>query len=329
MRLRRTRRKRAGLYPAFGLLLLSALWAVDSLRIDLFPHFGAETLSLAQRQVALLSVFAALAATIALARRLEFPRGRSAWACAGIGLGLFVVPAALEAFAQNWVSALDRVAVFSLTPVFAVVLEPYLQGADPRRGKAALASALAAVAGILSIFPLQIPGSFRAGAALCALLVAAFAIAAANCFAVRLARNLSGRSTLPMAAQSAAVGSFCFAAAAVLAPHPAWRSSALPSQLLPLFLIDLPALFLLFWLLQRLAASRMTARFLLAPLFAILAGMALQPASPPLRAWLGLALLTGGAGWLVFAPGEKSEEENLALLNVLGADSPHRLPPGN
>jgi drug/metabolite transporter (DMT)-like permease len=310
MRLHRTGRTRDGLSPTVGLLLLSALWAVASLRTDLFPSLGADSLSPAPRQAALFSVFAAVAASIAVARRLEFPRGRRAWACAGIGLGLFVVPVALVACAQGWVSALDRVVVFSLTPVFAVVLEPYLQGTELRQGKAALASALAAVAGILCLFPVDIPGSFRAAAALCVLLAAVVSIAATNCVAVRLAHNLAGRSTLPMAAQAGAGSAVCFVAAAAFTPHTAWRWSAMPSQLLGLFVIELPALFLLFWLMRRLAASRMTARFFLAPLFAILAGMALEPTSPPLRAWLGLALLAGGAGWLVFAPEEETEVKN-------------------
>ena len=310
-----------------GLLLLSAFWAANSLRGDLFPHFGVEGLSSVQRQAVLYSVFAAVAAGLALARRVEFPRGRSAWACAGVGLGFFVVPTALGAFALDWVSALDRVAVFSLTPVFAVVLEPYLQGSEPRRGRAALAGALGAVAGILGLFPLQIPGSWRAGAALCALVAAALCIAATNCFGVRLARNLVGRSVLAMAAQAGAASAVCFAAAAVFTPHGAWRWSALLPQLLWLLGIDLPALFLLFWLMRRLAASRMTARFLLAPLFAIAAGIALQPTFPPLRGWLGLALLAGGAGWLVFAPAERSDAEERGLLNVFPGDSTRRPPP--
>ena len=310
MRLCRTGGPGGGLSPAVGLLLLSALWAVASLRSELFPSLGADTLSSVQRQAAIFSVFAAVAASIAVARRVKFPRGRHAWACAGIGVGLFVVPAALVACAQGWISTLDRVAVFSLTPVFAVVLEPYLQGTALRQGKAALASALAAVAGTLCLFPLDIPGSFRAGVALCALLAAAISIAASNCLAVRLARNLAGLSTLPMAAQAGAGSAVCFAAAAAFTPRATWRWSALPSQLLGLFVIEIPALFLLFWLMRRLAASRMTARFFLAPLFAILAGMALEPTSPPVRAWLGLALLAGGAGWLVFAPEEITEVSN-------------------
>jgi drug/metabolite transporter (DMT)-like permease len=317
-----------GLSSALGLLLLSALWALASLRTDLLPHFSSNTPSPVQSQAVLFSVFAAVAASIAVARRIEFPRGRRAWACAGIGLGLFVVPAALAAYAQDWVSTLDRVAVFSLTPVFAVVLEPYLQGSEPRQGKAALAGALAAVAGILCLLRLDVPGSFRAGTALCMLLAAAFGIAATNCFAVRLALNLAGHSTLPMAAQAGAVSAACFAVVAVaFGPRTEWHWSALPFQLLGLVVIDLPALFLLFWLMRRLAASRITARFLFGPLFTILAGIALEPTSLPVRAWLGVALLAGGAGWLAFAPAEKSEVEELDPMNVLSARSPRQQPP--
>jgi drug/metabolite transporter (DMT)-like permease len=324
MRLHKSGRTRVGLSPTLGLLLLSALWAAASLRTDLFPSVGADSLSPAACQAALFSVFAAVAASIAVARRAKFPQKRHAWACACIGLGLFVVPAALVACAQASVSTLDRVAVFSLTPVFAVVLEPYLQGIPPRQGKAALAGALAAVAGILFILPLDIPGSFGARAALCALLAAALSIAATNCFAVRLARNPVGGSILPMAALAGVGSAACFAAASAFTPRTAWQWSALPSLLLGLLAIELPSLFLLFWLMRRLAASRMTARFLLAPLFTILVGMALEPTPPPVRAWFGMVLLAGGAGWLVFAPAETSE---LEPLNALTADTRRQPPP--
>ena len=315
-----------GLAPVLGLLLLSALWAADSLRGDLFPEFRVESLSSAQRQAVLYSVIAAVAACLAVARRVEFPRGRSAWVCAGVGLGFFVVPSALGAFVQDWVSALDRVAIFSLTPVFATILEPYLQGSGPRRGRAALAGALGAVAGILVLFPLQTPGSLRGGAALCALVVAAMCIAVTNCFGVGLARNMAGGSTLTMAALAGAASAGYFVSASLFRPHTVWRWNVLLPQLLWLLAIDLPAVFLLFWLLGRLAASRMTARFLLAPLFAIVAGIVLQPTFPPLRGWLGLVLLAGGSGWLVFAPAERSDAEERGLLKLFPGDSSSRPP---
>jgi drug/metabolite transporter (DMT)-like permease len=327
MRLPRSGRANTGLSPSVGLLLLSALWAATSLRTELFPAFGTDGLPPVLRQAVLFFVFAAVAGSLSVARRVEFPRGRYAWACAAIGFGLFVVPVGLVAFAQDGLPTLDRVAVFSLTPVFAVVLEPYLQGSGPRQGRAALAGALAAVAGILFLFPLDLPGSFRAVAALCGLVAAALGIAATNCLAVRLAHDLSARSTLPMAAQAGAAAAGCFAAAAALAPHSAWRWSALPFQFLWLFVIDGPALFLLFWLMGRMAASRMTAPFLLAPLFTILAGLALEPSSPPLRGWLGMALLAGGAGWLIFAPAETPEIQDLEPLNAITMDTPRRPPP--
>jgi drug/metabolite transporter (DMT)-like permease len=319
--------RRIGMPPALGLLLLSALWALGSLRSDLFPQFGADPLTHTQADAALFCIFAVVAACMAVVRRVEFPRGPAAWTSAGIGLGLFVVPAAVVAWAQGSLSTLDRVAVFSLTPVFAVVLEPHLQGSNPARGKAALGAALAAVAGILCIFPLQIPGSLRAGMALLALLAAAIGIAAANCIAVRLALRVADRSTLPMAAQAAGASGICFAAAAFFAPRNPWNWSGLASQCLGLLLFDLPALFLLFWLMRRLAASRMTARFLLAPLITVLAGMALEFPALSARAWLGIALLAGGAGWLVFAPAERNDVEGLNLRNALTADSPRRPPP--
>jgi len=321
-----TERTRKGMPATLGLLLLSALWAVAWLRTDLFPHSGADMLSTARGQAALFFIFAAVAACMSLARRVEFPRGRYAWACAGIGVGLFVVPAGVAACTQDWVSRLDQVAFFSLTPVFAVVLEPYLQDGAPRQGKNALAGALAAIAGILCLFPLDLPGSFRAGVAWCFLIATVVGIAAINCFAVRLARDLSGRSTLAMAAEAGAASAVFFAAAAALTPHSGWRWSEISPQFVWAMLIDLPALLLLFWLMRRLSASRMAARFLIAPLFATLGGIALEPMLPPVRALLGIALLAAGAGWLVFAPEETNDGEEGHSLTVIPADLPRRPP---
>jgi len=317
MRLFPAQRTHAGPSPKLGLLLLSVLWAAASLRSDLLLNAATGPLNATQTQALLFSLFAVLATSIAWARRRKFPGGRHFWSSFGIGVALFVVPAALIACAQGSISRLDQVAVFSLTPVFAIVLEPHLQGAVPRPPKAGLAGALAAVAGTLCIFPLDLPGSARAGAALCALFAAAFCIAAANCLAVRLAHKADGRSLVAMAAQASAAPAVCFAAVSLFTPHAPWQRSALAGQLLWIIFIDLPALFLLFWLMPRMTASRMTARFCLAPLFAIVASIAIESASPPARAFFGLLLLAGGAGWLVFAPSEVAESEKLNSLSAL------------
>jgi drug/metabolite transporter (DMT)-like permease len=321
MTLRRNRRALTALSPALGLLLLSVLWAADSLRGDLAPQLRVESLPPLEQQALLSSLFAVVAACLAVVRRVRFPRGRSAWACAGLGLGFFVIPTALGAVTQNWVSALDRVAIFALTPVFAAVLEPYLQGGEPRRGKAALAGALCGVAGILGIFPLRSPGSLRAVAALCALGAAAVCLAATNCLGVRLARTLASASSLAMAAQAGTAGALCFWAASWFTPHPAWQWNGLLPQLVWSLSIDLPAMFLLFWLLPRMAASRMTARFLLAPLLAIVADILLQPMMPPLQGWVALVLLAAGSGWLVFAPPERTDAEEQDSLKLFPGGS--------
>ncbi len=215
-----------------------------------------------------------------------------------------------------------------LTHVFAVVLQPYLQDGPPGRGKAALAGSICAVAGILFDFPIDVPGSIRAGTALCTLVAAALGIAVTNCFAVRLARTVANCSILPMAAQAGAASAVCFVLASAITPHTAWRWRASPSEFLASFAIDLLSLFLLFSLMRRVAASRMTARFLIAPLFTILAGEALQPSFPPERACLGMFLRAGGAGWLVFPPAEQGEESESAPLNALFTESSRRPPHG-
>jgi drug/metabolite transporter (DMT)-like permease len=304
---------RAGLLPAFGLVLLSALWAFGWLLPDLLPQSGGRAVSLPLGEAILFSAFAATSAFIAKMQQLEFPRGRRAWIGAGIGVGLFVVPGCAAAFARGWVSNFDAVAVFCLTPVFAVVLEPYLQDNPPRKGKAALAGALVAIAGILCLLPLETPGSFRAGAALVVLLMAAFVVAATNCVAVRVASTVPGPSSLTLAAQAGGASAILFAAIAGVTRSAEGDSSGLTIYLLRLFLVDLPGLFVLFWLMRRLSAARMTARFLVAPLLASLASLALERTLPPLRGLLGLVLVAAGSGWLVFAPAEPDREARFTL----------------
>jgi drug/metabolite transporter (DMT)-like permease len=55
----------------------------------------------------------------------------------------------------------------------------------------------------------------------------------------------------------------------------------------------------------RMTAVRVSTRFVLAPLFAILIGMAIdRPAVGP-RIWLGMLLAAGGAAWLLFVPDDQ------------------------
>ena len=286
---------------AAALAGLSLLWALGSLRGDLWPGLlrEAEALPLLERQALEWAGLAAgAAALVALAGRARWPQGRQARDAVFAGLGLLAVPALLVDAAGTWVDGLTRVALFSLTPVLAVVLEPYLGGEDAAQTHGALLPALVAVAGVLCVFPVELPGGPQAALAWAAVVLAALCAAAANCRAVRAAREAAEWRAAPMAALAAATAAVVLGAASActvrvvvppgMATEAAW-----------LALVDLPALLLLFWLMKRMTAARMTLRFVLAPLLASLASVALLRPAVSLRAAAGLALMTAGAGWML------------------------------
>jgi drug/metabolite transporter (DMT)-like permease len=64
---------------------------------------------------------------------------------------------------------------------------------------------------------------------------------------------------------------------------------------------------LLYWLMRRMSAARMTTRFVIAPLMANLIAMALFRPPFDVRTDLGLLLIVSGAGWLLFAHDEETE----------------------
>ena len=292
---------------AGALFLLSLLWALDGLGPDLFPALRHSPMSAMERQAVTFAVLAMLAAAYARKRCASLPVRQDLVKWAAIGLLLFTVPALITAFTQGWVSQLERVAIFSLTPVFAVVFEPHL-GSGAHRGSGGLTAALAGVAGALCIFPLSIPGTPGAAAAALALVLAVACLAIGNCIAVHLASSHSGGALAFCAAFACGSAAVVFAVASAITEH---AQSLLPldvPQLVWLVIIDVPALILLFWLLREMSAVRMTARFILAPLLTILAGIALEQPAVTTRMVLGVALMGAGSMWLVFAPDEVSEK---------------------
>jgi len=144
--------------PAGALMLLCLLWAVASLRSDLLPgSLPQSDSSPLVNQASILAVFAIVAAATAFLRKANWPRGRSLLGAALIGVGLLALPAFLVELAKGLVDNSTRVALFSLVPVFAVVLEPYLGSASQTPQRGGLAAALVAVAGTALIFPLDLP----------------------------------------------------------------------------------------------------------------------------------------------------------------------------
>ena len=172
------------------MLLLCFLWSLGSLRSDLLPNLTANLLPSLERGSIPFLLLAVVSASFAVAREVEWPRGRQIWDSVLIGLGLFVVPASLVYLSKQWVPELTRVALFSLAPVFAVVFVPYIGGTEGPKG--GLAAALAAVSGTLCVFPVETPGSIASGCAFCGVIVAAACAAAATCKAVLVASTLRG-----------------------------------------------------------------------------------------------------------------------------------------
>jgi drug/metabolite transporter (DMT)-like permease len=294
-----------------ALFLLSLLWAFDGLGPDLLPALRRSPMPAMERQAITYGLVALLAAAFARKKRAKLPGGRIAAAWTGIGLLLFAAPVMLSAVAQNEISQLERVAIFSLTPVLAVVLEPHL-GNSSQRSAGALIAALAAVAGALCIFPLDVPGTPVAAAAALATVMAVACAAIGNCFAVRCATSGSNSLWTMSAALACGAGAIAFAVASTCTEQAKWT---LPNglQSARLALIDVPALMLLFWLLGRMSAVRMTTRYLLAPLITVLAGIALEQPAITTRMILGTGLMGAGVVWLLVAPDEDINASSIGM----------------
>ena len=297
--------------------LLSLLWALGSLRSDLLgPIFHSWNLLPTFERLALpLVLFALAAAAFAVIRKSRWPRGLLLLDALLVSLGLFIAPGILLFLAGARVSDLTRVVLFSLTPVFASVLEPHFGRTGTPQSAGSLVAPLIAVAGTLFLFPFDLPQSLAAASAFAAVLLAVVCIAAANCYAVRIASFFPPAALLPFAVVASGAAALAFAAIAICSGTSLPRLSTLLPELLWSTLIDLPALALLFWLLRRLSATRMTTRFLIAPLFANLIALALFHPSTDLRAILGILLVTIGSGWILLTPHE-SPSSGTSQLNL-------------
>jgi drug/metabolite transporter (DMT)-like permease len=286
-----------------GLLILCFLWSVASLRSDLFSGLAPAKLPPIQRQGLPLALLAIAAALFSLMRREQWPKGPRLVASILVGLGLFVAPAISFLIAKEWLGNLTQVALFSITPVFGVVFEPYIGSRDLNpQARGSLLAALAAVVGTLCVIPAGPPNSIETAGGYCVILLAAAAVAAANCVAVNTAIELKRNPLAPMAAIAALTAVAGLGPLSALTEPPLLRLRALGPELAWSAVAELPELLLLFWLMRRMSAVRMTTRFILTPLLASLIGLVLLRPSVGLRAGAGLLLMAAGATWLLLAP---------------------------
>jgi drug/metabolite transporter (DMT)-like permease len=292
--------------PVAGLMLLCLLWAAGWVHADLFPGSTAGLrLSPLLSEAALLGIFAALAAAAALLGKRAWPVKGVAGSAALVGFGLFVAPAVLTGLGRQWNDDSTRVALFSLTPLFAVIFEPYVGPGSEQvvEARGGFVAALAAVGGTLLVFPVNLPHSYGSAIALIGLAVAAASVAAANCLGVRIVQQ-SGNSALTFAAMVAGSAAVLLGIVGLTFRHN--DAAAVPLNLSAIS--DLIALTLLFWLMRQMAATQMTTRFLIAPLLANLIGLAFLRPHVEIQSWIGLLLIGFGAGWMLFALPDRGNE---------------------
>jgi drug/metabolite transporter (DMT)-like permease len=301
------------LRPVAALLLLSTLWALVALRSDLLPQFAPVQMDGPQFlfEALTLGLFSILTAAAAWIRIAPWPHGKAIGACAAVGVGLFAAPALLVHFSAGQVSDFTRVAVFSLVPVFSAVLEPHVLTDAATQNNRGLMAALVGVAGTLCIFPVDLPISFESSCALAAVVVAAACIAAANCWAVRIARETE---SLAPSAAIAGAGAALLLAAFSLTGTKGLNAERFGPQAAWAIAVDLPGLALLFWLMRSMTATRMSTRFLIAPLLASLAGLALLRAPIGIRNGLGLSLIALSSGWLLFMREDQPELHGSSII---------------
>jgi drug/metabolite transporter (DMT)-like permease len=302
--------KKVAGFPVAALLFLCFLWSLGSLRIDLLPALDSHTLPPMEKQGLPLALLAITASLFAVAKRTKCPQSHQILSAILIGLGLFVAPALLVSLSNQGISELTRVALFSLVPVFTVVFEPHISGVTGQQQRGALIAALLAVGGTLCIFPADTPNSIASAVAFGAVVLAAACIGAANCFAVRAATES------PTITTAAIAGFTAFACYTLLGPFvekEAWTWHGIGPELVWSAIVGLPALLLLFWLMRRMSAARMTTRFVIAPLMTALIGIALFRPEVSLRDILGFVLIAAGAGWLLFARDEEPDDASQRL----------------
>jgi len=309
------RRSRA--LPNIALLLLSLLWAAGVLQADLLPDLIPNPLMPLLRQALSLGLLAIVACALAIAHGDQWPRGRMLWSCITVGVGLFVAPAMLVSWANPWVPGLTQAALFTLTPIFTLVFEPYIGGEnapqEPSQSRMGLLAALAAFGGALCAFHVNVPTSIQEAGGLFTVIAATACLAAANCKAVAVAHELDKGSIRPLAAIAAATAAILLGTASAVGNQAIWEWAAVEPALLWAVGVEVPGLLLLFWLTRQMSATRMATRYIWAPLIAVFVGAALMQAHFMPRTWIGLLLMALGAAYLLLSPASAQEQDMLSL----------------
>jgi drug/metabolite transporter (DMT)-like permease len=218
-----------------------------------------------------------------------------------VSVGLFGFPVVLIGWARGSVTETGISALFAAVPaVVAMVLANGSEGV----GLMFLTPALVAFGGVLLILPVDLPGSLRGDLQLAALILAIFLVGIASVRMFRLILQVAYLDAMIVIGLSNAIFLIicCIANGSLV-----WRWNQLAAIASIASLVDLIEMALLVWLLRAMSPIRLSARYLVIPLFTVIEGYIALGPQPTTRLLVGTALLTAGAAWILFAPIEEKE----------------------
>jgi hypothetical protein len=207
---------------------------------------------------------------------------------AGAGLGLIGVPFLLLEYVGGMVSG---------------TLVVILAGGTMRL----LVPALVGVAGILLVVPVSLPGSVRGYLGLGLVGIAVIVTGLSLSFMHRL---LAGRDLVVSLGLISLVNGVLLGLVGVPTGGVELSWTLLGFEVVRGLLLDAPVIILLVWLVRDLEPHRVSARYLVAPLFTVVEGYLAMRPGWDWRMFVGVLLIGSGAAWLLRAD---SVEERVGL----------------
>ncbi len=253
---------------------------------------GANSLPAAEQQAILYGIAgtgALLFAGRGLSTRLRAP----IWTRLSlVSLGLLGLPVVLIGWARGSVTETGTSALFAAVP--AVVAMVMANGSDGV-GFMFLTPALVAFGGSLLLLPVGLPESLQGDLRLVGLILAILLVGIASVRIFRLLQPVAYLDAVIVIGLSNAIflTICCIANGSFV-----WRWNRLTSIA---SLVDLIDMALLIWLLQAMPPIRLSARYLLIPLFTVIEGYVVLQPQITARLLVGAVLLLAGAAWILFA----------------------------
>jgi drug/metabolite transporter (DMT)-like permease len=244
-----------------------------------------------------------LVALMVVHRRLWARLPRREWLrLAGVSVLLLGLPAVLSEWVRDGMSDVSRAAFFALVPFVVVVVA---MGRELELGvRRFFVPALIGFGGVLFLLPFNFPESVRGRAMFGVLLVAIVLVGLASEWIYGLIRKFGMMEALAVVCLANAV----FFAACHFARLPfagSWSGALSLISIRSLY--DLVELLLLVWLLREMSPVRLAVRYLVVPLFTVLEAFVFLRPPLTVRMGVGLALLVGGAGYILLSRGWDSD----------------------